>query len=181
MLSDLEAETGSDDALSAIEQLRQYQPGEADAILATLRFRQERFEDAANALEAAFADFRNSPWALNRFKERGVALASAIAVRRPDLAARMFDELEQSFAIRAVQDERLATEANLTRLLDFNALCRGPVAALEPYVPWNRSFLTLRRDCYRAIGDARLGSATRDLAEFVADEPAKLGRSSSVR
>ena len=173
MLSDLEAETGSDDALASIEQLRQYQPGEADAILATLRFRQGRFEDATAALEAAFADFRASPWALNRFKERGVALASAIVIRRPDLAARLFDGLRQPFAIRALEDERLVTEANLTRLLDFNGLCRSAVTALEPRVPWSRSFLTLRRDCYRAVDDPRLGAAIRDLEEFEARSQAR--------
>jgi hypothetical protein len=174
MLSDLEAETGSDHALPVIEQLRHYQPGEADAILATLRFRQGRFEDAAAALDTAFADFRANPWALNRFKERGVALASAIAVRRPDLAARMFDALKSPFAIRALEDERLATEANLTRLLDFNRQCHGAVTALEPHVPWSRSFLALRLDCYRAGGDPRLGAAIRDLEEFEAAEPRRL-------
>jgi spermidine synthase len=175
MLADLEAETGSDNAVSLIEQLRRYQPGEADAILATLRFRQGRFEDAAAALEAAFGDFRASPWALYRFKERGVALASAVAVRRPDLAVRMFDGLKSPFAIRALEDERLATEANLTRLLDFKGQCHGAVTALEPHVPWSRSFLTLRLDCYRAVGDPRLGAAMRDLEEFEATEPRRLG------
>jgi hypothetical protein len=176
MTSDLEAETGSDNALPSIEQLRQHQPGEADAILATLRFRQGRFEDAAAALEAAFADFRTNPWALNRFKERAVALATAVAVRRPDLAARMFNGLNSPFAIRALEDERLATVANLTRLLDFNRQCRAAVTALEPRVPWSRSFLTLRLDCYRAVGDPRLGAAIRDLEEFEANEPPRLGR-----
>ena len=181
MLSDLEAETGSDNALPVIEQLRRHHPGEADAILATLRFRQGRFEDAAAALEAAFADFRASPWALNRFKERGVALASAVAVRRPDLAARMFDGLKSPFAIRALEDERLATEANLTRLLDFKRQCHGAVAALEPHVPWSRSFLTLRLDCYRAVGDPRLGTAIRDLEDFEAREPVALGGPGTAR
>jgi spermidine synthase len=176
MLSDLEAEAGSDNAILAIEQLRRYQPGEADAILATLRFRQGRFDDAAAALEAAFTDFRASPWALNRFKERGVALASAVAVRRPDLAARMFQALQSPFAIRALEDERLASVANLTRLLDFDRQCRSAVAALEPHVPWTRSFLSLRRDCYRAVGDPRLGAAIRDLEDFVQAEPASLVR-----
>jgi spermidine synthase len=174
MLSDLEAETGSENALPAIERLRQSHPGEADAILATLRFRQGRFEDAAAALEAAFADFRDSPWALNRFKQRSVVLASAIAVRRPDLAARMFDGLKSPFAIRALEDERRASEANLTRLLDFKGQCRDAVTAFEPHVPWSRSFLTLRLDCYRAVGDPRLGAAIRDLEEFEAREPRRL-------
>ena len=86
----------------------------------------------------------------------------------------MFDALRSPFAIRALEDERLATEANLTRLLDFNRLCHGAVTALEPHVPWSRSFLTLRLDCYRAVGDPRLGAAIRDLEEFEGAEPAGL-------
>jgi spermidine synthase len=175
MLSDLEAETGSDAALAFIDQLRTYQPGEAAAILATLRFRQARFEDAAVALEAAFDDFRASPWALNRFEERAVALADAVAARSPLLAARMFEALKFPFAVRALQDERLTAVANLTPRLNFNGLCREAVGALEPHVLWTRSFLTLRRDCYRAIGDPRLAEASRELEELLASEPLALG------
>jgi hypothetical protein len=178
MLSDLEAETGSDTALAFIEQLRIYQPGEAAAILATLRFRQGRFEDAAAALEAAFDDFRTSPWAMNRYKERGMTLASAVAGQNDLLAARMFEALKFPFAVHALQDERLATVASLTPQLNFQGLCREAVAALEPRVLWTRPFLTLRRDCYRAVGDARLAVATHELEEFLASEPAELGRGS---
>jgi spermidine synthase len=177
MLSDLEAEAGSDAALAFIDQLRTYQPGEAAAILATLRFRQARFDAAADALEAAFDDFRTSPWALNRFKERAVALAEAVAARNSLLAARMFEALRFPFAVRALQDERLATVANLTLQLNFSGLCREAVAALEPHVLWTRSFLTLRRDCYQAVRDPRLAVASRELEEFVAQEPVALGGS----
>ena len=52
MAADLEAEAGSDAALPLIEQLRAYQPAEADTVLATLRLRQSRFDKAAAALEA---------------------------------------------------------------------------------------------------------------------------------
>jgi spermidine synthase len=175
MLSDLEAETGSDAALTLIDQLRSYQPGEAAAILATLRFRQARFDDAADALEAAFEEFRTSPWALNRFEERSVALADAVAARSSLLAARMFEGLKFPFAIRALQDERLAIVAGLTERLNFKGLCREAVAAFEPHVSWTRPFLTLRRNCYQAVGDPRLAVATRELEEFLADEPPVLG------
>jgi spermidine synthase len=175
MLSDLEAETGSDAALAFIDQLRTYQPGEAASILATLRFRQARFEDAAVALEAAFDDFRASPWALNRFEERAVTLADAVAARSPLLAARMFEALKFPFAVRALQDERLTEVANLTTGLNFKGLCREAVGALEPHALWTRSFLTLRRDCYLAIGDPRLAVATRELEEFLISEPVAPG------
>src|SRR6185436_11555977 len=55
MAADLEAEAGSEPALPLIEQLRAYQPAEADTILATLRMRQSRLPEAATVLSAAFA------------------------------------------------------------------------------------------------------------------------------
>jgi spermidine synthase len=174
MLSDLEAETGSDAALAFIERLRMYQPGEAAAILATLRFRQARFEDAAAALEAAFDDFRTSPWAMNRYKERGLTVASAVAGQNDLMAARMFEALKFPFAVRALQDERLMMVASLTPRLNFSGLCRNAVAAFEPRVLWTRPFLTLRRDCYRAVGDPRLRVAAGELDEFLAHEPLSL-------
>jgi hypothetical protein len=171
MVSDFEAETGSEAALETIERLRADQPGEAAALLATLRFRQSRFDEAAAALEAAFDDFRTSPWALFRFKERALALAVALAARGPDLAERMSGALERPFAIRALENERLTTLALLTRRLDFNRLCQGALAPLEPRVPWSLTFLSLRRDCYHATGDPRLAAANRDLDAFLAREP----------
>ena len=176
MLSDLEAETGSDNALPLIEQLRQYQPGEADAILATLRFRQGRFEDAAAALEAAFADFRDQSVGAEPVQgaRRGVGDGGR---RSPPRSGGSNVRRRSTHRLRFArsQDERLATVANLTRLLDFNRQCRDAVTALEPRVPWSRSFLTLRLDCYRAVGDPRLGAAIRDLEEFEANEPPRLG------
>lgn len=161
-------------ALVYLQQLRPYQPGEADTILATLRFRQGRFDDAAAALESAFENFRVSPWALTRFKQRAVALAGAVSTRSPQLAARMLEALRAPLALRAQQDERLAVAAALTRRVNFAAACRDAIAALEPHVPWTLSFLTLRRDCYEAVGDAGMAVATRELRAFLAHEPAAL-------
>jgi tetratricopeptide (TPR) repeat protein len=177
MVADFEAEAGSDAALPVIEQLRTYQPGEAAALLATLHVRRGRLEEAASALEEAFEDFRAHPWALFRFKERAVALAGVIGAQSPGLAARMIEALERPFALRALQDERLRTIAMLTRRADFSRLCRETIGALEPHVPWTSAFLSLRRDCYQAVGDPRLDTATRELDTFLSQEPHPLGNS----
>ena len=87
----------------------------------------------------------------------------------------MFEALKFPFAVRALQDERLVMIASLTPRLNLNGLCRQAVAALEPHVMWTRPYLTLRRDCYRAVGDPRLAVATRELEEFLASEPVELG------
>jgi spermidine synthase len=174
MLADIEAEAASDTALDYIRQLRSYEPGEADTILATLRFRQARFDDAAAALEEALENFRVDPWALNRFKQRAVGLAGAVATRSPQIAARMFEALRAPLSLRALHDERLGVLAALTRRVGFEASCQDAVGALEPQAPWTLTFLTIRRDCYQATGNPRLAVAARELRQFLAHEPVPL-------
>jgi spermidine synthase len=165
MRADVQADSGSDDALGSIERLRAFGTGEAEVLLATLRARQERFEDAAAALEEAFDRFRADPWALTLFKQRAIALAGTIALRSPQIAARMQQALIVPFAIRAVQDDRLVLLATLARRLGMGEACRDAVAALDP-APWTLAFLTSRRDCFRMSNDRRLAAAERDLAVF---------------
>jgi len=176
MAADLEAERGSDSALSLIDELRTYTPGEADTILAGLRFRQSRFDDAGAALEEAFENFKTDPWALTRFKQRAIALAATVATRSPQLALRMMRALQPPFAVRTLDDERLIIAASLTQLIGFDTSCKPAVAPLEPHVPWTRAFLTLRRSCYQTIRDPRLATAERDLNAFLAgDRPPLAG------
>ena len=174
MLADLDADTGSDAALGYIEALRAVQPGEADTILAQLRIRQERYEDAVTALELAFQQFRTDPWALPPFKQKALDLAGALAGRGPAAARRVFDALGAPLAVRALEDDRLIARATLTPAVDFKGLCRDAVGRLEPHVPWNQTFLSLRLDCYEATGDPRRDVARRELLDFLSREPLPL-------
>jgi hypothetical protein len=170
VVAGIEAEAGSNTALPFIEQLRALQPGEADTILAELRLRQGKVPEAAAVLEAAFARFRHDPWPLTQLKQKAVALAGAIGDLDRDAARRMHAALREPFAVRAIDEDRLGTMANLTRVVDFPGLCRDAVGAFEPHVPWTGRFLGLRRDCYEAVGDPRLEIATRDIIEFMSAE-----------
>ena len=62
MLADLASDAGADDALPIIDELRRYEPAEADVMLAALRVRQQRIEEATAALEAVFTRLRADPW-----------------------------------------------------------------------------------------------------------------------
>jgi spermidine synthase/MFS family permease len=170
MAADLEAEAGSETALPLIEQLRFYQPAEADTILATLRMRQSRFAEAASALAAAFARYRVDPWPLLRYKEKALALAIAIGRSDPATARGLYDALQLPFSLLAVDSSRLMAAADLSARFDFAGTCRAPIGALEPYVPWTAEFLFQRRDCYRDTNDPRLAAATSDLNDFFANE-----------
>ena len=174
MAADLEAEAGSDAALPLVEQLRTYQPAEADTVLATLRLRQSRFEDAAAALVSAFARLRVDPWPQMRFKQKALGLAAAVGERQPATARQLFDALKEPFSVRAADTPRLLTRADLTVRFDFRGACQEAIGDLEPYVPWTGAFLALRRDCYQATGDPRLAAALRDLDEFLSREPLPL-------
>jgi hypothetical protein len=174
MVIDFAAEAGSEAAVDLIEELSAFQPGEASTLRATLRFRQARFDEAASALEAALVDFRTNPWAQYQFQERAIALASAVAAHSPALATRMFEALRRPLAVLALQDRRQTAVALLAARVDVQRFCRDAVRTLEPQVPWNRAFLTLRRDCYQAVADARAELASRELDEFLAHEAVPL-------
>ena len=174
MLADLEADAGTDAALPLIEQLRRYEPAEADTMLAALRVQQQRIDEAAAALEAVFIRLRADPWPLLRYKEKALDLANAVTLVDPTKAKRLYDALGEPFSIRAVDNDRLLMAADLSARFDFRGACRAPIGALEPNPPWTQSFLTLRRDCYRETNDRRLARAERDLDDFLASEPPHL-------
>jgi spermidine synthase len=174
MAADLEADAGADAALLLIEQLRAYQPAEADTILATLRLRQSRFEDSASALEAVFLRLRDDPWPIALFKRKALVLARLLSERYPAASRRLFEALRQPFALHAFGDLRLLTLTELSQRFDFAGTCRVPIGALEPHVPWNGPFLIARRDCYQATNDPRLATAAREVAEYFAREPLPL-------
>ena len=99
--------------------------------------------------------------------DRAVQLAQIIGTASLRSARRMFDALEQPFAVLASEETRLVARAEMTRQIDFPGLCGPAVGALEPHVPWTESFLRLRRDCYQATSHPLLAAAERDLNEFL--------------
>ena len=171
MAADLEAEAGSDAALPLIEQLRAYQPAEADTILATLRLRQSRIAEGAAALQSALLRFRVDPWPRIRYKQKALAIATTFATTDPATSPRLYDALREPFVVHAVDADRKIAQLEVAATFDFKARCRVPIGELEPHVPWTRRFLAMRRDCYQLNGDPRAAIATRDLNDFIAREP----------
>jgi hypothetical protein len=165
------ADAGDDAALPYIEQLRGFDGAEADCILGRLRARQGRLEEAAAALEAAFKRCREDPWASEVVVLEALTLARGIANRRPDLSLPLFEAVRTPFVVRCSNHDRLDAMAELLSHLDLKAHCREALKPLEPYVTWDRNWLTLRRDCYVATHDPGARQAARDLEEFLSREP----------
>jgi spermidine synthase len=181
MAADLEAEAGGADASKAIERLRAFDHGEADTVLAALRLRNSDLDGAAGALEAAFHDFRVSPWSAFRFKLKALVLANVVAKLSPSAAHRMLAALDDPFSVRAMEVDRVTTAATISRLVDFKGLCAPLVGLSEPYVPWDLKFLILRRDCYQAVGDTRARRAELDLNDYLLAEPVALASGLGAR
>jgi hypothetical protein len=175
MLADIHASLGDEAALPYIEKLKHYDGGEAATILAALRRRQSRFEEAAAALESAFGHYQREPWASLRFKQQSIDLAKDLASRSPILARRMWQALGEPFAVEAMREQRWLTRASLSQAVGFKEVCRDMMTPLEPHAPWTEEFLSLRRNCYEETGDARLERATRDLIAFRQHHPLPLG------
>jgi hypothetical protein len=181
MVAEIQATAAAPEALTTIERLRHFHSGEADVMLAELRFAQRDYDGAAAALEAAFATFRRDPWALPRFTQKGVARAQSLGSANPVLARRMIEALREPFAVKVADIRRRVAVAFLTSHVDFKGMCADAIGALEPNVPWAADFLSMRRNCYAETGDVRLAAATRELGEYLSMEGLPLNAGVSIR
>jgi hypothetical protein len=151
-----------------------HEPAEADALVARMRFRQDRVAEAVVALQSAFNGFRSDPWPTQGAMQTALTLASSIAAKDPSAAGVLLDSLGQPFAVNAANVQRLAIAADLARRVNFGRRCVATMTPFEPYPLWNEPFLTLRRDCYREANDPRLAAAQRDLDAFISREAPSL-------
>ncbi len=186
MLAEALGDAGDERALAHIERLRAIQPGEADASLGRLRWRQGRLVEATDALVAAFTRYRTDPWPLPYIMSRAVSVAIEVAdkdaadkdVADKDaaLARRLFDALAEPFAVSALEQRRLTARLRMLRAVGFEPHCAAVLAPLEPHVPWERELLALRVRCYEATHDRRAAAARDDLARFLRTEPTSFAR-----
>jgi spermidine synthase len=158
-------------AVSYIDQLRAFQPVEADAILGLLRWRQTRPQEAAEALVAAFKGYHEDPWPMTILMGRTLELAGRVAAHDHAVGQRLYDVLKSPFAVHVLNDDRKTRALMIAAALDFKRLCAEALEPLEPYVPWNREFLANRARCYRDTGHPRATQAMEELTAFLREEP----------
>ena len=170
MVADIQATAGAPEAMATIERLHAYHSGEADVMLAELRFAQRDYEGAAAALERAFATFRHDPWALPRFTQKGVARAQALGAASPALARRMIEALGEPFAVKVADHRRRVAVAFLTSQRRLQgALCRRNRRARAGR-PVGRRLPRAAPRLLRRNRNMRLAAATRELGEFLSME-----------
>ena len=175
MIAESLADSGSEAAATYAEQLRAWEPTDADAVLARLRFRQGKMDQAATFLERTFIDSRTDPWPTVDVIGRSLDLAVTLANTHV-YSSRMFHALERPFAAGQWEDARKYDRALIAKVMEG---C-GPhtIAALrelEPWPPWRRDILSLRADCYGSAMMPRLRSrARREFDAFLSAEPPPL-------
>ncbi len=168
------AAAGRDEAVSFTSALARWEPAEAAAILARLRIRQGRFEEASLLLQDSLARYRATPWPQREVMWRAIRSAAQVAKGDRAQAPRMAALLDRPFAARLNDQQRAIERIHAA----YSAGGCGPetieaLRAVEPHVPWEQELLLLRRDCYGQAGLAGLAAAARsDVKRFAAAETA---------
>jgi hypothetical protein len=175
MVAEALADIGDEDAQPVIEKLSAFEPAEAHAIAARLRYRQGRMMEATAEADVALHAYRTDPWPrLEVMRWLVTDLAPEVA-RDRDLGAHMLDALSEHFAVYMIDDDRREARLKLVQRLDFRKQCAAAFAAFEPHTPWRRDFLLSRRECYSLVGHPRLDVAAREVDRFLAEEPPAFG------
>ena len=170
-------EVASDDALPLIERIRQVSPIEADALLAHLNWKQQKAPEALEAIQRAFTGYRRDPWPDNDLMRRTLTLAAHMAQAdlKGNFAQLLFDALDQPFALSLLDEARLRAQLDIARRVDAlvpNSRLRLKVLQrFEPYVPWERRFLTVRLEAYDAANHPNADRAAKELDAFLSAEP----------
>jgi hypothetical protein len=166
------ADDGDDSALPLLDQLRQVESTQADALLGRLRWRQQQWSKAADALVRTFEQYRDDPWPMERVMRRTLTIAGDVAAHDAVAARRLYRVLTQPFAASVLDDLRRLTAVDIA-VLRAPELCADALALLEPHVLWNRDFLNARLQCYRVTHHELAMQAQRDLDEFLQAAPAE--------
>ncbi|HEX6900485.1 MAG TPA: fused MFS/spermidine synthase [Thermoanaerobaculia bacterium] len=150
------------------------QPIEADLVLAQWHAAAGRPAAAGEHLLKAFEGFRRDPWIFRPLVQRVLPATVTLARRDPALGERLLRSLDQPFAVRMFDRQRLITRIWLTQGLSAPELCARAIAPFEPHSPWEESFLRYRHECYRKLRHPLEARARRDLEDFLEHTPPRL-------
>jgi len=164
------ADAGDETALFHIGKLRETHPGEAEATLARLRWRQGRNEEAFTSLEEAFLRYRRDPWPLRVVMTGALDVAVDLGSRDRAVAERAYALLKEPFALDLLHGDRLLSLLKIAAQLGEERYAEA-IRPLEPDVPWRQQVLVLRLQSYEKTGDPLAAAARRDLEEFLEGEP----------
>jgi hypothetical protein len=160
------ASLGDESAVKYIEQLRGFQPVEADVVLGRLRIRQGKAEAGTDALVAAFKRFHEDPWPRRLAMRRGLTLALAVGRSNPALAKRIGESLRTPFAACSQNETRQDVLVQLAGAARDLPMMVEALEQYEPFTPWKGESLSARANAYKAAGHKLEARAREQLSEY---------------
>src|SRR5262249_41367490 len=124
---------------------------------------------AADHLVQAFHAYRKYPWTNPRLFDRTFAVASRLAGQHHELADQLMDALSQPFAVYSRDLARSLARTDIGLQPGLERLCVASLASFEPNVPWTRTALQRRYDCYNRFAHPLKEHARADLDLFFAN------------
>jgi spermidine synthase len=150
--------------------LREFEPAEADAVLARYLWTQQQWEACFVASAAALQRFRGDPWPLPAVMRRLMAVVVDLSARDRGFAVRGCELLARPFAVGLLDEERASARIEACRNVDA-ASAADAYGALEPNTPWQAVPLEGRAQAYAAAGDPRAARARADVEAYWKREP----------
>lgn len=175
-IAEMNADVGREDAVGMAGQLRRAHLAESEAILARVRFRQQKFDEAADHIVRSYEAYRTDPWPTENLMGRNFDIATALARRSPQTAERIFAAIDTPFAAGQWEDARKYYRVFVSEAIRpcGPAMLRA-LGGLEPWPPWRENVLKPRVDCYsHANLPDLLANAKADLEQFEAGQPQPL-------
>jgi spermidine synthase len=161
------AKSGDPRALEAATFIARHQPIEGAYIVAALRTKQGRHDEATELLRRVFVNYRKTAWPDQNLMEGAFELAVELARTDPRRARVLFDALAKPFAALQHENSRRFARIIIAPLFEQcgpNAI--QALQAVEPYPLWQRQILTIRANCYALAGLDSAPEAWDDLERF---------------
>jgi predicted membrane-bound spermidine synthase len=170
------AENADEAAIPLIDRLRPLKSAEAAAILGRLRLRQNRLQEAATALEAAFVAYRSDPWAWPFVMNFAIESAKELTTKNADAIGLVREALSKPFVLNMFDDSRRATLLSLDMVQKLDPGCVEILRPFEPYVPWREELLSWRTRCYGLTHHPEQQRAQLELDDYNRNVPMPFGK-----
>jgi len=170
MVGEALADGGDARSAACALKLRDFEPAEADAVLARYLWTQQKWEACFVAAATSFQRYRIDPWPLPAVMRRLLAVLVDLSARDRSLAVRGCELLAAPFAVGLLDEERVSARIEVCRNVDA-ASAADAYRVQEPNSPWQASSLEGRAQAYAAAGDPLAASARADVEAFWRREP----------
>ncbi|RLB63468.1 MAG: spermidine synthase [Deltaproteobacteria bacterium] len=176
VLADAYAVLGKKDtAEPLIERLAEHQSIEADVVRARLHWALHEPLRAWPLLQRAFTAYQTNPWPNSHLMAAGMQLIFEIARSEEGLRGEAEALLWTELAVHNLDYLRLDLLLDLGIQYVDGRLCSKALDGIGPHLPWDKSFLERRVQCYTFNHHPKLTDAKTDLAAFLADGGERFG------